>query len=165
MIASTTSSKEENDGGRNRRFLLGRAGGHGAGLRKPNRETDVLMKRLLIAVVVLLVVGLVGAGIMGLGCSKERKVETDKLSQAFSASSAEVKAEVQTALSAIKTRDFTAALTSLDKVVKAGNLTDSQKQAIGDSVTDITVIISETPPANADELFDKVADITEAVGL
>ena len=123
------------------------------------------MKRLLIAVVVLLVVGLVGAGIMAFGCSKERQVETDKLSQAFSTSSAEVKAEVQSALGAIKTRDFTTALTSLDKVVKAGNLTDAQKLAIGDSVTDITVIISETPPANADELFDKVADITEAVGL
>jgi hypothetical protein len=114
---------------------------------------------------VLLVVGLVGAGIMGLGCSKERKVETDKLSQAFSGASAEAKAEVQTALGAIKIRDFTTALTSLDKVVKAGNLTDAQKQAINDSVTDITVILSETPPANADELFDKVADITEAVSL
>ena len=134
-------------------------------MRKPNRETDVLMKRLLIAVVVLLVVGLVGAGIMAFGCSKERQVETDKLSQAFSESSTEVKAEVQTALGAIKTRDFTTALTSLDKVVKAGNLTDAQKLAIGDSVTDITVIIEETPPANAGELFDKVADITEAVGL
>jgi hypothetical protein len=111
---------------------------------------------------VLMVLALV-LGVLTVGCSKARKVETDKLTHSFASASAEVKAEVQKAMGAIKTRDFTTALTSLKKVVDAGNLTADQKQAISDTVTDITVIVSENPPANSDELFDLVAEITDAV--
>jgi phenylpyruvate tautomerase PptA (4-oxalocrotonate tautomerase family) len=116
------------------------------------------MKQWLMAVVLVW-----GAGMLTVGCSKARKVETDKLTQSFASAPAEVKAEVQKAMGAIKTRDFTTALTSLKKVVDAGNLTEDQKQALSDTVTDITVIVSENPPANSDELFDLVAEITEVV--
>jgi hypothetical protein len=134
-------------------------GGNGAGWRESNRETEELMKQLLMSLVVLL-----GAGMLVVSCGKSpRKVETGKLTAVFASASTEVKAEVQTALGAIKTRDFDTALTSLKKVAEAGPLTDEQKQALSDTVTDITVIISENPPANADDLFDMVADITEAI--
>ncbi len=116
------------------------------------------MKQLLMALVLVL-----GVGMLTAGCSKARKVETDKLTASFATASAEVKAEVQKALGAIKTRDFTTALTSLKKVVDAGNLTEDQKRTLSDTVTDITVIVSENPPENADALFDLVADITEAI--
>jgi Tfp pilus assembly protein PilF len=117
------------------------------------------MKQLLMSLVVLL-----GAGMLVVGCGKgPRKVETGKLTEVFASASTEVKAEVQKALGAIKTRDFETALTSLKKVVEAGPLTEEQKRVLGDTVTDITVIISENPPPNADELFDMVADITEVV--
>jgi hypothetical protein len=149
--------------GRNRRFLLGPRVDPGAGLRKPNWETEVFMKRILIVVVLVLIAGIVAVGILGLGCSKERKVETNELTQSFAPASPEVKAEVEKALAAIKTRDFTTALTSLKTVAESEDLTEAQKQSLGNTVTDITVIISENPPANADELFDMVADITDAV--
>ena len=121
------------------------------------------MKRILIALVVVIGVCLLGVVIMGYGCSKERKVETGKLVESFASASPEVKAEIQKALGAIKTRDFDTALGSLKKVVESGSLDEAQKRALSDTVTDITVIISENPPANADALFDIIADITEAV--
>jgi len=127
-------------------------------LAKLKLETEVFMKQLLMALVLVL-----GVGMLTAGCSKARKVETDKLTASFATASAEVKAEVQKALGAIKTRDFTTALTSLKKVVDAGNLTEDQKRTLSDTVTDITVIVSENPPENADALFDLVADITEAI--
>jgi hypothetical protein len=120
------------------------------------------MKRVLIVLGLLLVVGIVAVGVVIFG-NKTRQVETDKFTQSFATASAEIKAEVQQSLAAIKTRDFTAALTSLKKVAESGDLTDAQKQAISDTVTDITVIISENPPPNEDELFEMVADITDIV--
>ena len=120
------------------------------------------MKRVLIVLGLLLVVGIVGVGVVMFG-NKTRKVETDKFSQSFATASAGIQAEVQLALGAIKTRDFTVALTSLKKVAESGDLTDAQKLAISDTVTDITVIISENPPPNEDALFEMVADITDIV--
>jgi hypothetical protein len=116
------------------------------------------MKQILMVLALVL-----GVGVLSVGCSKARKVETDKLTESFASASPEVKAEVQKAMGAVKARDFTTALTSLKKVVESGNLTEEQKQALSDSVTDITVIVSENPPPNADELFDLVAEITDAV--
>ena len=120
------------------------------------------MKRVLIVLGLLLVVGIVGVGVLMFG-NKTRQVETDRFSQSFATESAEIQAEVQLALGAIKTRDFTVALTSLKKVAESGDLTDAQKLAISDTVTDITVILSENPPPNEDELFEMVADITDIV--
>ena len=120
------------------------------------------MKRVLIVLGLLLVVGIVGVGLLMFG-NKTRQVETDRFSQSFATESAEIQAEVQLALGAIKTRDFTVALTSLKKVAESGDLTDAQKLAISDTVTDITVILSENPPPNEDELFEMVADITDIV--
>jgi len=120
------------------------------------------MKRLLIGLVVLIVVA-VGVSMLAFSCNKTWQVETGKLVQSFDSASTEVKAEVQKALGAIQTRDFDAALTSLKKVVEAGSLTEEQKTALSDTVTDITVIISDNPPPNADALFDMVSEITDAI--
>jgi hypothetical protein len=120
------------------------------------------MKRLLIALVLLGVVA-AGAGMLVYSCTKTWKVETAKLTESFTSASSEIKAEVQKAVAAIRARDFETALASLKKVVEAGNLTEAQKTALSDTVTDITVKISENPPPNADALFDMVADITDAI--
>jgi outer membrane protein assembly factor BamD (BamD/ComL family) len=103
-------------------------------------------------------------GLLGTACSsKERQVETDNLSEVFATASAEIKAEVQTALTAIRAKDFDTALNSLRTVAQSPNLTEEQKQAVLDSTNDITVIIVENPPPNEDELYDRIEEINEAL--
>jgi len=121
------------------------------------------MKRLLIAAFVIVIAAVVGVAVWMITGSKARTVETSKLEQSFASAPAEVKASIHQALTAIQTKDFHTALASLKKVVAAGNLTEDQKAALSDTVTDITVILSENPPPNSDELFDMVADITDAI--
>jgi hypothetical protein len=101
--------------------------------------------------------------LIGSACGKGRKVETDNLARSFATTSTELKTEVQKALAAIKTRDFDTALDSLRTVAQDENLTDGQKQAILDTVTDITVIITENPPDNAEDLIDIIEDINDAL--
>jgi len=91
-------------------------------------------------------------------CSKTRQVE-DNLSPAFASSSDTIKAEISKASAAIDQRNFTDALTAIKVVVDEGNLDDDQKLALETAVTDITVILSEAPPENADDLFDLIDDI------
>jgi hypothetical protein len=124
----------------------------------------MLMKRILIVLAILIGLGVVVAAVVGLGCNKTWKVETGKLSDSFASAPLEVKADIQKALGAINSRDFATALGSLKKVVDTGNLTDTQKAALNDAVTDITTIISGDPPPNADQLYDLIAEITEALG-
>jgi hypothetical protein len=102
-------------------------------------------------------------GMLGTACSKARKVETGNLSQSFATASAEIKTEIQNALAAIKTRDFDTALASLKAVAESDNLTEDQKRALLDSTTDITVIIAENPPENADDLYDFIEEINDAL--
>ena len=116
------------------------------------------MKQWLLAIVVLMSVGMLTTG-----CSKARKVETGQLNTEFANASAETKGKIQQALDGIKARDFTTALVALKDVAETPDLTEEQKQALSDTVTDITVIISENPPENSDELFDHIADITDAL--
>jgi hypothetical protein len=121
------------------------------------------MKKVLIAAVLVVVAAVVVIGmVMGVFTRKE-PVETNKLTLSFASASAEVKGELQKAVTAIKAKDLDAALVSLKKVVDSGNLTADQKQALSDTVTDITTILSQNPPANSDELFDRVAEITDAL--
>jgi hypothetical protein len=102
-------------------------------------------------------------GLMGTACSKARKVETNNLTRAFATAPAELKAEVQRAVAAIRTRDFGTALVSLRTLAQTPNLTEDQRRAVEDSTTDITVIIAENPPENADELYDIIDDIHDAL--
>lgn len=107
---------------------------------------------------ILLMLGLT-LGLLGTACSKARKVETDNLARSFATAPTELKTEVQTALTAIRTRDFDTALASLKTVAESEELTEDQKRAILDSVTDITVIITESPPENLEDLLDVIEDI------
>jgi pectin methylesterase-like acyl-CoA thioesterase len=100
-------------------------------------------------------------GVLLTACSKARKVETNKLSQSFATASAEVKAEVDKALGALKTKDYLTALTALKKVTDTVKLTDAQKRAVTDSVTDIEVIVAENPPPGADKLFELLEGIRD----
>jgi hypothetical protein len=112
----------------------------------------------------MILLGLVmSLGMLTTACSKARKVETDLLSQSFVSAPAEVRAEVQKAVAGIKAKDYTVALTALKTVTESVELTDDQKRAVSDSVTDITVILTENPPENADALYDMIEEITDAV--
>jgi Skp family chaperone for outer membrane proteins len=102
-------------------------------------------------------------GLLGTACSKARKVETDNLNRSFAAAPAELKTEIQRALTAIKSKDFDTALAALKTVAESNDLTDDQKRALLDTTTDITVILAEDPPDNVEDLFDLIEDINMAL--
>jgi hypothetical protein len=129
---------------------------HGNG--QPNSIRNMLMKHWIPLLTLVLAFGMLTSA-----CGKGRQVETDRLSRSFATASPEVKAEIQKAVTAIRTKDFDTALVSLKTVAETTELTEEQKRAVLDSTNDITVIIVENPPPNVDQLYDLIEDINEAV--
>jgi hypothetical protein len=128
------------------------------GNAQANEKLIMLMKNWIPLLALALTMGFLTTA-----CSKARQVETDNLSQSFATAAPELKTEVQRAVAAIRTRDFNTALVSLRTLAQTPNLTEDQRQAVEDSTTDITVIIAENPPENADDLYDLVDDIQDAL--
>ncbi len=95
---------------------------------------------------------MMGIGLLGLtGCSKSGEapdksqaatpdtsqaaaLDTSKLQSAFQSAPAVDKTEVQNAITAVKSQDYSGALASLQKVASDTNLTPEQKAAVDDFI-------------------------------
>jgi hypothetical protein len=93
------------------------------------------MKKLLILLVTIV------AGIAFLECAVSGAsggtINTSALQKAFKNASPADKAEVQKAISAIKSQDYPAAMTSLGKVASSTNLTSAQKSAVQKTMSQV----------------------------
>jgi hypothetical protein len=82
---------------------------------------------------------------LGAGCAKKQQVDTAKLEASFSASSEpSAKSEADKAVAAVKQQDWPAATASLQRLAANAKLTDSQKQAVKDTLEEIGKAIKDT---------------------
>jgi hypothetical protein len=77
------------------------------------------------------------------GCAKSGGVDTAKLEGSFSASAAELKAEMDKVVAAVKSEDYAGAQATLQKLAANAQVTDAQKQAIQDVVAQIQKKLAE----------------------
>ena len=80
-----------------------------------------------------------GFALFGLaGCSKSGgSIDTSRVQSAFQNAPPVDKAEVQNAIAAVKARDYSTAMASLQKVVTSANITPEQKSAVQDLVNQV----------------------------
>lgn len=116
-----------------------------------------LKKLILIALALVVIAGI--AGYVVYTTPAKWKVDTTKLTQAFTAADAAVKADVEKAASSIKAGDFAGALASLGKAVDSGKLRDAEKQAITDALVDMQTIISEKNVPNLESLLETIGEL------
>jgi hypothetical protein len=96
-------------------------------------------------------------------CSAKHKVDASRLQTSFGDVADPAKTLVNQAVAAINKGDYTLALSSMTQLADRANLTKPQKQAIADTLVDIQVIVSENPPANAEELFKAIEELSTKV--
>jgi len=126
------------------------------------------MKKLAFITTLLLSIGLLGL----VGCSKGGGLDTSKLESAFQSASAVDKAEVDKAISAVKSGDFAGALGSLQKAAASVNLTPEQKSSVQDLISQLQGKVGEAAKQAVDDTTkavkegaDKAAtDLQKAVG-
>src|SRR2546426_3518153 len=95
-------------------------------------EEEASMKRSVWLLGVALAVGI---GLVG--CSKKGGVNTGKLESSFQTAEPAAKSDVDKAVSAIKARNYSDAMTTLQRVASKAKLTPEQQQAIKDTIAAI----------------------------
>jgi hypothetical protein len=112
-------------------------------------EKTGYMKKLLVvfaAVVGFAVIGLVGCSKSGGG-----GVDTAKVESAFQAVAQADKAEVEKALTCVKSGDYSGALASLQKAAANVKLTPEQQQSLKDLVSQIQTKVADTAKQAVDD--------------
>lgn len=110
------------------------------------------MKRILSPLMVAVALG----GFM-IGCGKGGSVDTSKMEKSFQGAAAQ--ADASTAVAAIKARDFAKAVPVLQKVIKAGGLTDEQKDAISTAIIGMQTVASQNPNKYPVEVYHSLSDL------
>lgn len=111
-----------------------------------------------------------GLAVFGLtGCSKTEsgalEIDTAKVQSAFATASAADKAEVETAIAAIKAGDYDSAVTSLKQAAASVNLTPEQQQSLKDLLAQAQAKLGAAAGAAVDKAKDAVGGAaTKAAG-
>ena len=85
-----------------------------------------------------------------LGCAKKSSVDTGKLESSFSSAEPATKSKVDSAVSAIKSADYTGAMASLQGLAKDAKLTPEQQQAITDVVDHLKTMVTDVANTTAE---------------
>ena len=116
------------------------------------------MKKLLFTLIAL-----TGLALFGLtGCSKSGAgIDTSKVESAFQAVSQADKAELQNALTAIKSGDYAGALASLKKAAATAKLTPEQQQSLKDLVVQVQSKLTDGAKKAVDDASKAVKEGAE----
>ena len=99
----------------------------------------------------------IALSLWAVGCAKQDNVNTAKLESSFSSAEPASKSEVDKAVSAIKSADYSSALASLQKVAAQAKLTPEQQQAVNDVIAQVQKQLSagmEKAGADAQKALD-----------
>ena len=110
------------------------------------RSTWILSSAIALAVVVI-------------GCGASGKVDTSKLEKSFQSAAAGTKGDITQATASIKAADFAKAVPVLQKVIKAGGLTDEQKDGISAAITGMQIVASQNPKKYSVEVYNSLSDL------
>ncbi len=116
-----------------------------------------LKKLILIAILVIVAAGI--AGYVVYKSPAKWKVDTSQLTQAFTSANADVKADIDKAVAAIKGGNYAEALTCFGKAADSGKLSDAEKQAVTDAVVELQSVIQQKKPADAEALMETIGEL------
>lgn len=99
------------------------------------------------------------------GCSKSGgSVDPSPLEKSFAAAEPALKSAADTAVTAIKKADYSAAMAELQKLTANVKLTDEQKKAISDVLAQIQKAVAEAGSKAAGEASKALGDAQKSLG-
>ena len=93
------------------------------------------------------------------GCGAGGRVDTGKMEKSFQSAEAGTKEDISQAVAAIKSGDYAKAISSLRKVIKAGGLSDEQKDGISTVITRMQIEVSQKPKKYTSEIYNDLSDL------
>ena len=96
---------------------------------------------------------------LAIGCGTGIKIDTNKLEQSFQSAPPAAKTEANKAVTAIKSGDFSAAVTSLKNVINAGGLTEEQKDGISTALTGMQMVAAKDQSKYSLEVYTSLSDL------
>jgi hypothetical protein len=113
-----------------------------------------------------IIAGLAAFGLTG--CSKtesgDATIDTAKVQSAFATASAVDKAEVETAIAAIKAGDYTSAVAALQQAAASVNLTPEQQQSLKDLLAQAQAKLGAAAGEAVDKAKDAAGDAAKQAG-
>ena len=97
------------------------------------------------------------------GCSKQGGVDTSPIEKSFQSADAAVKSNADKAVSAIKARDYSGAMTELQKLGSQAKLTPDQQQAVKDALAQVQKVLAEAANKAAGEAGKAVGDMQKSL--
>ncbi len=97
------------------------------------------------------------------GCGKQSSVDTASLEKSFKSAEATVQTGADKAVAAIKSADYSGAMTELKSLASNAKLTPEQQQAIKDVMAQVEKAISDAASKAAGETSKAMKDMPKAV--
>ncbi len=96
---------------------------------------------------------------LAIGCGTGIKIDTNKLEQSFQSAPPAAKTEANKAVTAIKSGNFSAAVTSLKNVISAGGLTEEQKDGISTALSGMQMVAAKDQSKYSLEVYTSLSDL------
>jgi hypothetical protein len=97
------------------------------------------------------------------GCGKKSSVDTSKLETSFKSAQPAQQSSVDKAVAAVKSADYSSAMTELQKMAKDAKLTPDQQQAIKDVLAQIQQAIADTASKAAGDASKAVGNLQKSL--
>ena len=97
------------------------------------------------------------------GCGKQSSVDTASFEKSFKTAEAAVQTSADKVVTAIKSADYTGAMTELKTLASNAKLTPEQQQAIKDVMAQVEKLIADTANKAAGEASKAMKDMPKAL--
>ncbi len=97
------------------------------------------------------------------GCSKKTSVNTAPMEQSFKSSEPAAQSASDKVVAAIKTEDYSGALTQLQTLAKNAKLTSEQQQAIKDVIAQVEKVLADTATKSGADATKAASDLQKSL--
>lgn len=110
-----------------------------------------------------LLISIVAVSLTLIACSKKGTVDTSAFENAFKSAEPAIQTAADKVVSAVKSADYSGAVTQLQSLAKEAKLTDAQQQAIKDLLTQVQQAITSTASAAANDASKAAGDLQKSL--
>lgn len=113
--------------------------------------------------ITVLLISIITVSLTLVACSKKNSVDTTAFENAFKSAEPAIQTVAEKVVSAVKSADYSGAVTQLTSLAKEAKLTDEQQQAIKDLIGHVQQAIARATSSAANEVNNTTDDLQKTV--